>query len=463
MIRAVRLGLRATAAGCAALLLMSPAAWAIAPPSVEPGVAPPSGSPGANPAMQQQGGCVYTGVLPGSDPDSASASQTMLNLPDAWRFSRGAGQTVAVIDTGVTPGPRLNNVDGGGDFVGNTDGLTDCDGHGTLVAGIIAGQPSGDDAFSGVAPEARILSIRQTSARFALRIQGGDPAIERASADISALARAIVHAADSGARVINISSVTCLPADNPVDQAALGAALRYAAVDKDAVVVAAAGNDTGPDWISGGQTCHSNPINRASNPEDTRNWAGVHTISAPSWWQPYVLSVGSLTPTGQPSKFTMSGPWVGIAGPGEQIVSVSNGEGGALANGVPTDRGTMRTVDGTSFAAAYVSGVAALVRSRFPELPAHQVVQRLKATAHNGARDPSNLVGAGTVDPVAALTWDLPATDPSPRPSTQIAAPVQAPPENHTPRNIALAGTAVLALAVAGTAYAVNRRKERSQ
>src|SRR5690606_6969255 len=98
----------------------------------------------------------------------------------------------AVIDTGVKPGPRLPNVDGGGDYVANGDGLTDCDGHGTLVAGIIAGQP-GDDAFSGVAPAARILSIRQTSPRYSPRTSGGDPMLEHAVVDIASLARAVVR------------------------------------------------------------------------------------------------------------------------------------------------------------------------------------------------------------------------------------------------------------------------------
>ena len=122
-----------------------------------------------------------------------------------------------------------------------------------------------------------------------------------------------------------------------------------------------------------------------------------------------MLSAASLTPDGQPSKFTMAGPWVGIAAPGENIVSVSNRDGGGLANGVPDEHQQMVALSGTSYAAGYVSGVAALVRSKYPELNATQVVRRITATAHNGARAPSNVVGAGSVDPVAALTWELPA------------------------------------------------------
>ena len=140
-------------------------------------------------------------VIPGTETAVATLSAATLNLPAAWQFSRGEGQLVAIIDTGVRPGPRLPNVDPGGDFVESTDGLTDCDGHGTLVAGIVAGQP-GDDGFSGVAPAARVLSIRVTSAKFSPRTSGEDPMLARASLDIAALGRAIVHAADLGARVI---------------------------------------------------------------------------------------------------------------------------------------------------------------------------------------------------------------------------------------------------------------------
>ncbi|MGV0623902.1 type VII secretion-associated serine protease, partial [Mycobacterium kansasii] len=106
----------------------SPPAFAISPPTVDPGVPPPSGAPGPVQPMEQRGPCVTSGVIPGSDPGAPTPSQSALNLPAAWQFSRGDGQLVAVLDTGVRPGPRLPNVEPGGDFVEATDGLTDCDG-----------------------------------------------------------------------------------------------------------------------------------------------------------------------------------------------------------------------------------------------------------------------------------------------------------------------------------------------
>lgn len=443
----------------------SPPALAISPPTVDPGVPPPSGAPGPVQPMEQRGPCVTSGVIPGSDPGAPTPSQSALNLPAAWQFSRGDGQLVAVLDTGVRPGPRLPNVEPGGDFVETTDGLTDCDGHGTLVAGIIAGHPSADDGFSGVAPAARVVSIRTSSARFSPRTPGGDPLMARVSSEVATLARAIVHAADLGARVIDVGSATCLPVDRPVDQAALGAAVRYAAVDKDAVIVAAAGNSGPTGSFAGGTSCESNPLTDLSRPNDPRNWAGVTSVSIPSLWQPYVLSVASLTPEGQPSKFTVAGPWVGVAAPGERIVSVGNGDGAGLANGLPDDHQQLVALKGTSYAAGYVAGVAALVRSKYPDLSATAVTHRITATAHNGARDPSNVVGAGSVDPVAALTWQLPAGDqPSGAAAKQVALPPAPAPENTTPRTVAVAGTAVLAVlvAVAGavTTIAARRRKD---
>ncbi|QIV85267.1 type VII secretion-associated serine protease mycosin [Mycolicibacterium frederiksbergense] len=456
----LRRGTAMLAAVLAVAAVGCPAAGAITPPEVDPDTAPPSGAAGPVQTMTQRGACTVTGVIPGTDPGVVSPNQLTLDLAEAWRHSRGDGQTVAVIDTGVQPGPRLPNVEPGGDFVAGTDGLTDCDGHGTMVAGLIAGQP-GADGFSGVAPGAQLLAIRQTSEKFSPNQPGQDPVIVEASNDIATLARAVVRAADLGARIINISSVACVPANTPIDQSALGAALRYAAVEKDVVIIAAAGNTGG--GIAGGTACAANPLTDPARPDDPRNWAGVTSVSTPSWWQPYVLSVGALNPGGQPAPFSMSGPWLGLAAPGENIASVSNNPDGGLANGQPNEKGELAPVSGTSYAAAYVSGVAALVRSRFPELSAEQVVRRLTSTARGADRSPSSLVGAGTIDPVAALTWDVPGPGSPAEPTRPVAAPPEPAPQNSTPRTVAYIGTGVLALAAIVTAaIAAHRRKDKA-
>jgi membrane-anchored mycosin MYCP len=102
---------------------------------------------------------------------------------------------------------------------------------------------------------------------------------------------------------------------------------------------------------------------------------------------------------------SLHGPWVGLAAPGTDIVGLSTS--GQVING-SIDNDAVKPIAGSSFAAAFVSGVAALVRAKYPELSAHQVIRRLQATAHPPAGGRDSVVGYGVVDPVAALTWDVP-------------------------------------------------------
>ncbi len=94
-------------------LLAPPAASAIAPPVVEPGP-PPTGPVGPLQPTELKAICgIPTGALPATDFAKQTSADAMLDYRSAWRFSRGAGQKVAVIDTGVNRHPRLRVVGGG--------------------------------------------------------------------------------------------------------------------------------------------------------------------------------------------------------------------------------------------------------------------------------------------------------------------------------------------------------------
>ncbi len=506
--------------------------------------------------MKQTAYCTEVGVLPGTDFRTQPKYMDMLNLQEAWQFSRGAGVKVAVIDTGVTPHPRFPHLIPGGDYIMGGDGLSDCDAHGTIVASMIGAAPangatglppaprkpvtipttepppkapppqtvtlsplpqtvtmvpppqdggspgapgappppaappsppsqpapapapsanrggegtvtipgysggrqviavdnrvsplpldppkptppppppapapaSAPDAFSGIAPDVDIIAIRQSSQAFGLKdaYTGDEDPQTRAKIDnVETMARAIVHAANMGASVINISDVTCMSARNIIDQRSLGAAVRYAAVDKNAVIVAAAGD-------SGKKDCKQNPIFDPLQPNDPRDWKAVNTVVTPSWFSDYVLTVGAVDTDGRPlsqgnqgqSSSSIAGPWVGISAPGTDVVGLSPRDDG-LINAIDGPDNTLLVPAGTSFSTAIVSGVAALVRAKFPQLSAYQVINRLTRTARAPARGVDNQVGYGVVDPVAALTWDVP--DGPVKPPQQLSAPLNMP------------------------------------
>lgn len=573
---------RPVAAVCALLmagsgaLAAAPTAAAVDRPWVDPAALPPDGPPGPPQPMRQTSYCTEVGVLPGTDFRVQPKYMDMLNLPEAWRFGRGGGVTVAVIDTGVSPHPRLPNLVGGGDYVmAGGDGLSDCDAHGTLVASLIAAAPAGGplppprqnrrppsvptteptptppapqttiivkppdlppppseepagpppppwlpapppppppapapappagpppgpgaaasghgavhlprytggsrvvavdrpsapplpgapDAFSGVAPDVQVISIRQTSQAFGPKepfADRQDPQLREKTDGIRTMARAIVHAANMGAGVINISEVVCMNARTIIDQADLGAAVRYAAVEKNAVIVAAAGDTSRRD-------CKQNPGYNPLRPDDPRDWDGVNTVVTPAWFDDYVLTVGAVDSDGAPlTKSSVAGPWVSIAAPGTDIEGLSPFDDG-LMNAVDGPENSLLVPSGTGFATAIVSGVAALVRAKYPELSAHQIINRLIRTAHPPARGVDNQVGYGIVDPVAALTWDVP-DGPIAAPerlSARLPVPPAPPERDMTPVWVAGAGlgaallAGVVALVVAAVRRAVGQR-----
>ena len=97
--------------------------------------------------MKQNSYCTEVGVLPGTNFRLQPKYMDMLNLQEAWQFGRGAGQKVAVIDSGVSPHPRFQHLIPGGDYIMGGDGLSDCDAHGTIVASMI-----GAAAANGATP-----------------------------------------------------------------------------------------------------------------------------------------------------------------------------------------------------------------------------------------------------------------------------------------------------------------------
>ncbi len=496
--------------------------------------------------MRQGAYCPRVGTLPGTDYRVQPRYLDMMNLSEAWQFGRGAGVTVAVIDTGVNPHPRLPNLIPGGDYVSDGDGLQDCDAHGTIVASIIGAAPADGktplppqrqtrqpdsvptseappppppppppqtvivqvppppppppppappaawrndggalqvqlvdhrvplplddpppppapvipppDAYTGIAPDAAIISIRQSSQAFSPENAFGneDPVTRRKAGDIETMARAVVHAANMGAKVINISEVSCMSALDVIDQKALGAAIRYAAVDKDAVIVAAAGNTSNKD-------CKQNPIYNPLSPNDSRDWAGVSTVVTPAWFSDYVLTVGAVDADANPlTDLSIAGPWVSIAAPGTNVESLSARDDG-LMNAVEGQDKQLVSPAGTSFSAAIVSGVATLVRAKYPNLTSHQIINRLVRTARPPARGVDNQVGFGIVDPVAALTYDLPDGDPRPpeRISDRLVMPPPHPGRDMSPVWMALGGigaVGLLSAAAVGVAAIVRKR-----
>ena len=269
---------------------------------------------------------------------------TAIGVPSVWSITRGAGVTVAVIDSGSGPHPDLDaNMEVGRTIIDSIEsaGMRDVsdEGHGTHVAGIIAAAADNGVGGAGVAPQARILPIRTL-----------EPNGEGTARDVS---KAVRFAVDAGAKVINLSL------GRKSEYTPLTSAIQYA-VDRNVLVVAAAGNygaDSGPVWPAASDL---------------------------------TLAVTAVDRTNNVTSFDQRGDYIDLAAPGTSILS--------------TARNDYELQSGTSMAAAFVSGAAALLFAAQPSITAAQVRDILQRTATDiGSPGRDTTFGYGLVNLVAAF------------------------------------------------------------
>ena len=269
---------------------------------------------------------------------------TAIGAPSVWSITRGAGVTVAVIDSGSGPHPDLNaNLDTGRTIFGSIEsaGVIDVDvaGHGSHVSGIIAAVADNAIGGSGVAPQARILPIRVLDS-----LGSGD------SKDVS---KAVRFAVDSGVKVINLSL------GGATESTSLTAAIQYA-VDRNVLVVAAAGNGAA---------------------DSTPKWPAASDLA---------LAVTAVDRTNGVTSFGQRGEYIDLAAPGSSILSTASND--------------YKIQSGTSMAAAFVTGAAALLFAAQPSITAAQVRDILQRTATDiGALGRDTTFGYGLVNLVAAF------------------------------------------------------------
>jgi serine protease len=275
-----------------------------------------------------------------------------INVEQAWDETKGAGMTVAVIDTGVSKVPDLEQTEfvAGYDFVNDRVDANDDNGHGTHVAGTIAQSTNNNYGVAGVAYQAKIMPLKVLS--------------ESGGGTISDIAEAIKFAADNKADVINLSL------GGGGESALMKEAIDYAH-NQGVVVIAAAGNE-----------------NRES-------------ASYPARY-PHVIGVAAIDAKGERAEFSNYGAGVDITAPG-------GGHGSKIWQETidpETNNPTIEGLQGTSMAAPHVAGVAALVKSVGVTNP-DEIRAVLQESARKIATDPQNFYGAGQLDANAAVKLAL--------------------------------------------------------
>ncbi|MDQ0764296.1 S8 family serine peptidase [Streptomyces canus] len=313
-------------------------------------------------AMSALSATALTGALILTAAPAASADQTRrdqwaleaLQAESVWKVSTGKGVIVALIDNGVNSDhiDLKNNVLKGRDFKDGDDdpspeGSNSGAGHGTAMASIIAGHGHGQGEEDGIKGLAPDAKV--------LPIRSGT----------DGYADAIRYAVDQGASVINVSEFQTQ--DLPQDRDAVAYALK-----RNVLIVSGSGNN------------------------------GNTNIQFPAKY-PGVVAVGGVDSSGKIWAKSNYGPEVLLAAPAARIVHAGWPGNDKLSIG-----------DGTSDATAFVSAAAALIRAKFPDLTAGQIANRLVKTAvipasAKGISLPDPKYGYGIVNPLAALTKDIPA------------------------------------------------------
>ncbi len=287
---------------------------------------------------------------------------TRTTFSTAWKTTVGKNVKVAVIDTGVQADhPDLaGQVLAGKAFLKGATGATalnpriDGCGHGTHVAGTIAALKSNGIGISGAAPGVKIIPVKVLNC-------GGYA---------SDVANGIKWAANSGARVINLSL------GGASEDAGQDAAISYAR-SKGVVVVAAAGNN----WFDA--TCNPLGDNKTSYPGAS----------------PGVIGVAAIQSNFARACFSNIGAYIDLAGPGSSVLSTYPP---ALT---PPGFAPYMYMSGTSMATPYVAAAAALVLGKWPRCKPDYVQKRLQNRAKRlgGTRGRNNSYGYGLIDPARAI------------------------------------------------------------
>lgn len=289
----------------------------------------------------------------------------LFELDQLHEQATGRGVLVAIIDSGVDgTNPHLQDaIMEGASYLKDdaSHGAVDEYGHGTTIAGIVAARKIDGSEVVGLAPDAKIISIRTFKA-----LQQDEEGNTIGGPSLEDTAEGIRLATLRGAKVINVSLSVADTNDK------LREAVTFAE-QHGALVVASAGNRK-----------------TANEPSDGLRYPAAY---------PEVLGVTALDTSLQaPADDSISGPHVDVAAPGMLVAS-------AKANGVDC---TFSDTAASSYATAFVSAQAALIAEKYPNETPAQWRQRIKASANRSSPDQRNeKTGWGIIDPISSLTIEL--------------------------------------------------------